>query len=61
MNVVVQKLDVRARARNTDAQWGEPVFRSAEVPDFEALDPDVALVVDNEHAAPAVGSEMLAF
>src|SRR4029077_6360480 len=48
-----------AGPHNTYAQWSQPMFGSAEVADFKALDPDVTLVMNGQYAASAIRSEML--
>src|SRR5271155_1264194 len=59
MNIILQELDMRSRASDADTHGSETVFGSAVIPDLEALDSDVALVVNQKHGASAAGSEML--
>lgn len=59
MDVVLQQVYMGTSAHNTDAQWSELMFGGAVVADLEAFDPNVALVVNSQYGAPAIGSKML--
>ena len=58
MDVVLQQFDMRAGTHHAYAQWSKPMFGSAEVANFKALDPYIALVVNGKYRLPAGGSEM---
>src|SRR5215469_3410706 len=61
MDVVLQKLYVRASPHNTYPQRYKPMFGSMKVPNFKTLDPYVTLIVDGKYALPSRGTEVLCF
>jgi hypothetical protein len=53
MDVVLQKLYVRARPNDAYAQRRKAMFSSMKVTDFETLDPYVTLIVDGKDGLPS--------
>src|SRR5581483_5845593 len=49
---------MRAGPGNVYTQWRKPMLDSAEVPNFESLNPHITLVVNGHYALSVSGSEM---
>src|SRR5579862_3902805 len=47
-------------ATHGDAHWSAPSIICAVIPDFEALDPDVALILNDQQGTSPVRSEVCA-
>ena len=58
MDVVLQELDVRSTTEDADANWRAAPVPGAVIADLQALNPDVALVLDENQTAAALGNQL---